>query len=195
MPDGTDRPGDDDMLLAFDAPAFVRRAMQVEGAWDAIVAVCRRERERLLQMPRMRLARFLALIESWPPGSSALCRIDELAYLRELHAEWKPRLRSPVKRARTERAVTQALADLSRSFRRFNHRWQASLNKLDLGPINRLREGYNRFYLLEKECALRSARLAREGFVPLAPVRVENLLELFPLLKDPELVKRSSGAE
>jgi hypothetical protein len=186
MPGTSDPFSDDDMLLAFDAPAFVRRAMQVEAAWDAILAVCRRERERLLEMPRIRLARFLTLLKSWPPGHSAICRTADLVYLETLHTEWTPRLRSVVKPARTERTIILGLADLSRSFQRFNRRWKAFLIELDLRPVNQLRDGYNQFYLLEKECALRSARLAREGFAPLAPVRVENLTELFPLLKVPQ---------
>jgi hypothetical protein len=177
----------DDMLLAFDAPAFVRRALQVEIAWEGMQAVCRRERERLLEMPRMRLARFVMLRESWSKDLSSICSPDDLAYLDRLHQDWKPRLRSTVQPARTEAAVVQALADVARSFARFNRRWLAYLGELDLRPLNQLRDGYNQFYVLEKECALRSARLAREGFVPLAPVRVEDLLERFPVLKIPQL--------
>jgi hypothetical protein len=160
---------------------------QVEIAWEGLQAVCRRERERLLEMPRMRLGRFVMLRESWSKDLQ-ICRVDDQAYLEGLHQEWKPRLRSVVKPARTEAAVVQALADLARSFARFNRRWLAYLGELDLQPINQLRDGYNRFYVLEKECALRSARLAREGFVPLAPVRVEDLLERFPVLRVPEFV-------
>ncbi|MGE5192140.1 MAG: hypothetical protein ACM3U2_06515 [Deltaproteobacteria bacterium] len=186
MPGNKDPFSDDDMLLAFDSPAFIRRAMQVEAAWDALVAVCRRERERLLEMPRMRLARFLALSRSWPAAGSALCRAEDLAYLKELHADWQPRLRTAMNPPRMESVLARALADLARSFLRFNRRWRAFLGELDLRPINQLREGYNRYYLLEKECALRSARLAREGFVPLPPVRIESLIELFPLLNVPE---------
>jgi hypothetical protein len=173
------------MLLAFDAPAFVRRAMQVEAGWEALLTVCRRERERLLEMPRMRLARFQSLCKSRAAGSGRTCHPDDLAYLEELHHEWQPRLRSTVKPARSEADVNRALAELSRSFLRFNLRWLAFVRELDLHPVNQLREGYNRYYLLEKECALRSARLAREGFVPLTPLRIEDLLDRFPLLRVP----------
>ncbi len=177
------------MLLAFDAPAFVRRAQQVEIAWEGLQAVCRREREQLLEMPRMRLARFVMLRESWPRDVSPIYGADDLAYLDGLYQDWKPSLRSAAKPARTEAEVVQALADLTRSFGRFNRRWLGYLGELDLRPINQLRDGYNRFYVLEKECALRSARLAREGFVPLAAVRVEDLLERFPVLKIPSSTK------
>jgi hypothetical protein len=179
---------EDEMLLAFDAPAFVRRAMQVEAAWEALLAVCRRERDRLLEMPRMRLARFRALNQSRPPGTGQFCLASDLAYLEALHQEWQPRLRSAVKPPRFKADVGRALAELSRSFLRFNRRWLAFVKELDLNSVNQLREGYNRHYLLEKECALRSARLAREGFVPLASVRIEDLLERFPLLRVPEMI-------
>lgn len=69
---------------------------------------------------------------------------------------------------------------------RFNRRWTHYLRRLDLAPLNRLREDYNRYYVLEKECALRSARLARIGFVPLQPVTRQEFQELLPRL--PQLV-------
>jgi hypothetical protein len=176
---------DDEMLLAFDAPAFVRRSMQVEAAWEALLAVCRRERERLLEMPRMRLARFWALSQLRQAESLQLSKTDDLAYLEELRRAWQPRLRCAVKPAPSKSDVARALAELSQSFLRFNRRWLAFVGELDLRPVNQLRDGYNRYYLLEKECALRSARLAREGFVPLPPVSTDDLLERFPLLRVP----------
>ena len=179
----------DDVLLAFDAPAFVRRALQVEAAWNGLLEHCRRERNRLLELPRIRLARFLKLLDSWPAGSSAICRPDDLAYLEGLNREWKPQLRSRVAPARNAAQITRALAELASSFERFNRRMKKWLYDIDLEPINRIRDGYNRYYLLEKECALRSARLAQQGFVPLEFVRIEDLLERFPLLRVPEVLR------
>ena len=72
-----------------------------------------------------------------------------------------------------------------RSFQRFNERWSKYLHEVDLGPINRLRDGYNRYYLLEKECALWSARIAQSGFVPLNFVTTADLLKEFPLPRVP----------
>src|SRR5262249_30809353 len=155
MPSRDNPISDDEMLLAFDAPAFVRRAMQVEAAWEALMAICRSERERLLEMPRMRLARYLALSRSRPFAPAEFCRPDDLAYLDELHRTWQPRLRCAVKPARSDADVHRALTELSRSFLRFNRRWLAFVRELNLRPLNQLREGYNRYYLLEKECALR----------------------------------------
>ena len=176
----------DDVLLAFDAPAFVRRAIAVEAAWGGLLERCRHERNRLLELPRIRLARFLKLLESWPAGPSAICSPDDLAYLTALNREWKPHLRSRVLPARSAGQITRALAELASSFESFNRRMANWLGEIDLEPVNRLRDGYNRHYLLEKECALRSARLAQQGFVPLEFVRIEDLFERFPLLRIPE---------
>ncbi|HVS34068.1 MAG TPA: hypothetical protein VMS17_00705, partial [Gemmataceae bacterium] len=53
---------------------------------------------------------------------------------------------------------------------------------VDVHRVNDLRDGYNRYYLLEKECALRSPRLARQGYRPLAPLTVQELEALMPPL-------------
>jgi hypothetical protein len=52
-----------------------------------------------------------------------------------------------------------------------------------LGEVNRLRAGYNQYYVLEKECMVRSANIAREGFRPLPPATTADLLALFPLVR------------
>jgi len=173
------------MLLAFDAPAFVRRALAVEAAWNGLLEMCRRERVRLLELPRIRLGRFLTLLRSWPADPFAICRPDDLAYLETLYQEWKPGLRSRVPPARSAAQIAGALAELASSFDRFNRRMKKYLSGIDLEPINRIRDGYNRYYVLEKECALHSARLAHQGFVPLSLVRREDLLAKFPLLRIP----------
>jgi len=144
---------------------------------------CRSKREHLLEMPRLRLARFVKLVELGSPVSAGICPAPELSYLQELHREWQPQLRSAVRPAKTAAEVHHALSDLVRSFERFNRRWMEFVNELDLTHVNELRDGYNRFYVLEKECALFSARLAREGFVPLPRLGLNDVLDVFPLLK------------
>ena len=57
-----------------------------------------------------------------------------------------------------------------------------------VAAVNELREGYNRFYVLEKEIALRSAHLARQGFRPLAPATTVELAAVLPLLPVPLVV-------
>ena len=78
--------------------------------------------------------------------------------------------------------VATAVYGLEGGLERFNRRWQEYLGRVDLSLVNALRDGYNRFYVLEKECAVGSIRLARQGFQPLLPLCPEDLLGLFPLL-------------
>lgn len=186
MPDdGHHQLFDKDVPL-MDAPAFVRRARDVEAAWTALLGICSRERERLLEMPRMRLARLFALLPPHVALSSLLRSPDDAGHLARLQEEWQPRLRSKLSPARSAGELAPAIAEVRLSFERFNRRWLKALAEIELGRINALREAYNRYYLLEKECALRSTRIAREGFQPLDPVSVESLLAEFPLLKIPE---------
>jgi len=49
------------IMAAFDPPAFVRRARQVEDSWTLLLDRCRFEQKRLLDLPRMRLGRLMAL--------------------------------------------------------------------------------------------------------------------------------------
>ena len=89
--------------------------------------------------------------------------------------------------ATSDAAIRRLLSELIASWERFNSRWLAYVNDLDLERVNRLRDGYNRYYLLEKECAIRSSRTAGAGFVPLPAVSVEDVLAEFPLLKVPQI--------
>ena len=59
------------------------------------------------------------------------------------------------------------------------------LDGQDFTALNELREGYNRFYVLEKECVVRSLALARVGFVPLPPMTLAELTRLLPPLYVP----------
>lgn len=177
------------VMAGFDAPAFLRRARQVEDAWNDLLETCRHKRAHLLEMPRLRLARFVKLTEPGSPDSGEICPPADLSYLQELHREWKPQLRSVVRPARTRAEILHALAHLARSFERFNRRWREFVRDLDLAHVNELRDGYNRFYVLEKECALFSSRIAREGFVPLPRAELNDVIEAFPLLKVPHVAE------
>ncbi len=91
-------------------------------------------------------------------------------------------MRIPIAATSSTRRLRRALKELCASLEVFNRRWQAWLTGLDLTHINQLRDGYNRYYLIEKECALRSARVAREGFVRLAPLTLDDVRALLPAL-------------
>lgn len=175
----------DELMYAFDVPAYVRRARGVEDAWNVLLDNCRHARGRLLEMPRMRLAKLFVLGQLAVQDLPDIIADEDLRWLRALHQDWQPQLRAMIKPARSESELERAKTELQLSFRRFNMRWSKHLHELELAPINRLRDNYNRYYLLEKECAVRSARVAQAGFVPLKCVSVADLFEEFPLLRIP----------
>lgn len=74
--------------------------------------------------------------------------------------------------------------ELVESVRRFNLRWHKFLLSLALDDVNALITDYNRFYVFEKECAFRSARVAGRGFEPIAALNAQSLLEAYPLLNE-----------
>lgn len=175
------------LVSMFDAPAFMRRAREVEHAWEQLQTRCRRQRDEWLALPRLRLARLHALLGDWSQLTPELCPPAARAELVRLFDDWRPTLRVPVSTTTSRRAIRAAFRELCESFARFNARWNEFLTGLDLAPLNRLRDGYNRYYVLEKECALRSARNARDGFTPLSMVTPETLLAEMPLLPVPNL--------
>jgi hypothetical protein len=77
--------------------------------------------------------------------------------------------------------------DLVTSVERFNRRWLEHLDKVDLSPVNRMVDNYNKYYLLEKECSLGSARLAARNFVPKVHVTLDEIRNEFPTLPLPKL--------
>jgi hypothetical protein len=158
----------------YDAPAFARRARRVHEAFDELVERCRLQREEWLRPLRVQFKRAAALLhpttsETVVAAVRRLSREIEIA-LPEGPVQTRPR------RLRHELIVLDACID------RFNRRWSDFLERLDLSLLNRLREDYNRYYVLEKECALRSARLARLGFVPLQYLTCRELEAMFPNL-------------
>jgi hypothetical protein len=166
------------------APAYIRRALQVEAAWAGIVELCQRRRHEWLGMVRVRLAALQALAGEW----SALTPVvgpSSVEILAALAIELRPRLRHKVPRTASPRRLRTAWKELLASLANFNQRWQAYLQGIDLTEVNRLRDDYNRYYLLEKECAVRSALIARQGFQRLVPATVQDLQALLPALPVP----------
>jgi hypothetical protein len=175
-----------ELIGRYDAPAYVRRAREVQGAFDELVARCRRQREGWLDMVRLRLGTLRALAGGWEALRPLLAG-DQVHLLDQLHESLRPRLRVPVEPTPSARALRRALAELTESIERFNRRWREFLRGVDVTPVNDLREGYNRYYVLEKECAVRSARVARHGFRRLEPLSVDELAALLPPLPVPRV--------
>ncbi|HZV07106.1 MAG TPA: hypothetical protein VE999_18640 [Gemmataceae bacterium] len=174
-------------LSQFDAPAYIRRARGVQAALDQLLEYCRGRRAEWLEFARMRIAMLHALAGDWDNLLPFLVDKDQLDILRYLLAALASPLRAPVEPTSSSHVLRRALRELHESLERFNQRWQTFLTGVDLTAVNELRDGYNRYYVLEKECAVRSARIARQGFAPLPPLTLDDLVSQFPLLPVPRL--------
>jgi len=172
----------DRLLGRYDVPAYIRRAQRVQAAFDQLVQRCQHRRDEWLTMVRTRLGQVYALAGDWEQLRSLLAEPEQVRALEQLYAVLAPRLRLPVERTASTRVLRRAFSELQASMERFNRKWQAYLADVDLTDVNALREGYNRYYLLEKECAVRSTRIARQGYQPLAPVTLGDLATLMPAL-------------
>lgn len=170
------------VLAKFGAPAYVRRARQVQDAFEQLVDRCRQQREEWLAHLRLCLGRLHALAGDWERLSPWLANEDQLTVLRDLYTELQPQLRISVEVTSSARTLRRALAELSESLESFNRRWLRYLETVDRSEVNKLRDGYNRYYLLEKECAVRSAVVARQGFYRLPPLTLAELTAVLPPL-------------
>ena len=176
--DDPDRRQFNEWASLFDAPAYIRRARRVEAAREAIQVAATRQRDEWLTMPRLRLGTLQALAGDWQRFAAA-------DVLMVLWTELTPRLRLPPARTESKRALRSALSELIESLERFNARWTSYLHKIDFREVNALREGYNRYYVLEKSCSLRSDLLAWHGFAPLPMMDVGEILRQMPTLPVP----------
>ncbi len=173
------------VVAQYGAPAYVRRARRVQDVYEQLLERCREQREEWVSMTRMRLGMLLALAGHWSALVPAVVDGSQREVLETLHADLQPRLKVTLRTTSSVRSLRRALGELIESIERFNRRWRGFLETLDLEEVNRLRDGYNRYYLLEKECALSSGRLARAGFRKLPPVTVEEISARFPSLPVP----------
>jgi hypothetical protein len=191
-PSGNDERPVQEIMGRLGAPAYIRRARQVEDAYQALLARCRTQRDEWLGMVRLRIGQLFALARG-PEGLRPLLADDsQLALLSDLHASLAPVLRVPLAPTQSQRELRTAFRELVESMERFNRRWDEFLLGVDVAPLNALRDKYNRYYLLEKECALRGAPAARQRFVPLTPLTHAELRDLFPLLPVPRLCRGHS---
>ncbi len=166
------------------SPAFIRRARLVETTWNDLLALGTKARLERLTMVRLRLGQLRALAGSWVALGSSLSETD-LAYLSNLHDELQPRLRLALQPTTSTRVLRAAARDLIEAMEMFNARWARWVAKADLRHVNQAREDYNRYYLLEKECSVGSARVARIGFKKQDPITADDLARQFPPLTVP----------
>ena len=166
-------------------PAFARRGRDVQLAFGAVVEVCLKQREEWLKFVRLSLGSLFALAGSTAALDEFLGNHEQLRILEDLMKDLKPHLRVPPAPTSSARHLRQALAEVRDTIKRFNERWRDFMCRLNLDHVNEVRERYDRFYLLEKECALGSSRAARAGFQKLDPLGTDEFLKIMPLLPVP----------
>ena len=171
-----------ELLGLFDVPAFARRGQELEYSLVRLRTRCLRQRATLLEMVQLRLRQWAAAA-SGPKAEARYFRAPIAPLWALVGAEPPPRRGDRWASSWRLRAIAR---DLAASVERFNRRWADYLEGLDLGPINRQVADYNRYYLLEKECSLGSARLAARHFVPKEEVTLDDLRAEMPPLPVPE---------
>ncbi len=172
-----------ELIGLFDAPAFARRGHDLEYALKRLHLRLAREQSAMLDMVRLRLRQWAALA-SGPEDISGVFP-SSIAPLYAMTGAESPVWAGVSGSARRRRAVAR---DLVASLERFNRRWLQFLNALTLDSVNRQIDHYNRYYVLEKECVIGSARLAARLFVPKVPLSRESLLVDYPTLTVPDLL-------
>jgi hypothetical protein len=163
-------------------PAFIARGRAPQIELDALLQACEAKRDEMLRWPRFHLAVLTQQIAGDWSRLGALqavpVSVDMLAALHASMAANYPAVKNWLASDKT------ALVRFLESAERFNRHWRAYLDGVDLKAVNTPRREFNQFYLLEKDCAFGSERVA-EGFEPLAMIDPEYLYERFPLLKIP----------
>jgi hypothetical protein len=169
-----------ELLGLFDVPAFARRGQDLESALIRLRSRTQGHRNAMLDMVRLRLRQWAGAASG--PDADVRYFVESIASLWPLTDSEPPRWAS---RSASHWRLKSIARDLIASVERFNRRWIEHLDRVDLGPINRMVDDYNRYYLLEKECSLGSARLASRNFVPKVRVSLDEFRAEFPPLPVP----------
>lgn len=193
-----------EVLGRYDTPAYVRRGVQLAQAREQLFLKCEVARNEQLRGVRMQLR--ILRSSMWDSSQLRFYLATEHDYqlVRGLEVELQTLSKSDVGTTSVPIAMQERVAtgkrfspfaivertevrSLVRSIEWFNRRWAQSIAAVDLTEVNRQVNDYNRYYLLEKECAMRSPRLAARGFVPARPITHHELLDRYPLLAVPRL--------
>jgi hypothetical protein len=176
-----------EMMGLFDAPAFARRGHDLEDMLRRLRERCRRARVERLDMVHIRLRQWSSAVTG--PGAWSSVFAASIEPLWPLSEATPPRWADSPAPLRRQQAIAR---DLIAAIVRFNQRWAQFLDGLKLDAANAVIDGYNRYYLLEKECVMGSARLAARFFTPAPRLTHEQLLRDHPLLPVPELLGRGA---
>jgi hypothetical protein len=172
-----------ELMGLFDAPSFVRRGLEAELSIHRIHDRCRAARALMLEMVRLRLRQWSRAVTG--PGQWSAVFAAPIDVLWPLSGALAPRWSAAPAPLRRQRAVAR---DLITATLRFNARWNKFIDQLNLDPTNDVIGLYNRYYVLEKECVVGSARLAARHFTPMLPLTKDVLVRDHPALPVPELL-------
>jgi hypothetical protein len=168
------------IVARFGAPAYMRRAKRVETVFSDLIDRLRVRRDELLEGVRLHLRLLLDVAGSLDAVRPHITD-EEFTSFVGLTANWGLTERPP--RGESPRRLRRVMRELAASVARFNRRWLDYVAEADLSEANAERDGYNRWYLLEKECAVGVIR-ARQGFQPLPPVTSADVLRELPPLPE-----------
>ena len=176
-----------ELMGLFDLPAFARRGQELEYAIKRLHDRCAAARGQMLEMVRLRLRQWARAVTGPTAWSGVFVDLDRAALV--LSQAEPPRWASPPATPRLQRAIAgdlvSAVAPVQSSLAR-----NSSSASISSRPISVI-EQYNRYYVLEKECVMGSARLAARHFTPVARLTHDSLLADHPTLPVPELVDRT----
>jgi hypothetical protein len=176
-----------ELMGLFDLPAFARRGQELECSVRRIHDRCRTARTPMLEMACLRLGQWCSAVT----GPADWCGVfaTSIEPLWPLAGAEPPRWSGALGPLRRRFAIAR---DLRAAVVRFNRRWLHFLEHLNLEPTNSVIGDYNRYYVLEKECVLGSARLAARFFNPGSKLTKDGLLYDHPTLPVPELATNST---
>jgi hypothetical protein len=172
-----------EIMGLFDVPAFARRGVDLDDSLRRLQDRCRRARADRLDMVHLRLRQW-ARAASGPEAWSSVFA-GPIEPLWPLSGAEAPRWAEAPASIRQQRSIAR---DLVAAVLRFNQRWSEFLDRLNLEPANLVIDQYNRYYLIEKECVMGSARLAARFFRPVPRLTRQQLRDDYPLLPVPELL-------
>ena len=178
-----------EMMGLFDTPAFARRGHDLEITLRRLHDRCRKTRVELLDMVQLRLRQWSRAVTGPDAWSNVFTMsIEPVWPLAEAEPPRWAKAPLPIRRQR------MIASDLIAAVIRFNRRWPRFLDQLNLEPANTVIDHYNRYYVLEKECVMGSARLAARHFQPVPLLSTSSLLHDHPPLPVPELRSDAEAA-
>lgn len=165
-------------------PAFIRREREAQAALNRLLLRCSKKREEMLKWPQFHFsALFHRVCGDWSCLGSYV--VDDHPDSRFCQLAKQLTITESAKAAffATNRSLLKQFLE---SGLRFNEAWTCFLDEAGLDTVNSLRDDYNKFYPLEKACAI-GIEVDSFGFTPMPMLDRTYLDDRFPLLSLPIL--------